>query len=550
MNWVNFKLVNGVDLMVDIVIKNGLVVDGTGKSSFKGDIGIKDGRIIAIEKNIEAEAGEIIDATGLVVAPGFIDVHSHNDLVPFMEEKLQELKLFQGVTTELIGQCGLGVVPYVEDGDGTKLWKNYVRGVVGDPGMAWNFNNLKEYFRQINSKGLKNNLAALISHGAIKTSVMGFSREVPSEQELSEMCEILGEAMKVGALGMSLGLQYMPGIFSSHMELVELCKVVHSFNGIIMVHLRNHDSTIIKALDEIISIAKESGVKLHISHLRSYNSSDYGIPAKELIARVEDSAAAGLDITFDEHLYLSGSTLMTQLLPPWVTGDGTETLMENLRNERVITRLKEELLDKELHYVGWDNYSAIAGWEGILITSLKGKENVKYIGRTVGEIISEESLNAVDFVAKLLISEGGGVGIVTLDIFSERDTIELIKHPLQMVGSDSIPAGVPHPRLYGNYPLFLGKFIREKQALTLEEGIYKATGLPAKTLGLKDLGELTLGKLADITIFDYNEIRGYENYRNPTIKPEGIRHVIINGKLAVKNRIASKDKYGKVIIRS
>lgn len=533
--------------MMDILIKNGLIVDGTGSPSYSADIGIKDGRIIEIKRHICHVAEEVIDASGLVVSPGFIDVHSHNDLVPFMDDNIKNLKLLQGVTTELIGQCGLGVVPYVEDEK--KLWKNYVRGVVGDPGMEWNFHNLNDYFDQINSRGLKNNYAALISHGAIKASVMGFDNCIPTNSQLKKMCEILEEAMKSGAFGMSLGLQYMPGIFSSQNELIQMCKVVKDFDGIIMVHLRNHDDTIISALDEIIEVAVESKVKLHISHLKSYNSSDYGCNAKSLINHVERAAERGISITFDEHLYLSGSTLMTQLLPPWVTGNGTAALIDNLSNESALCRIKEELDNREMHYVGWDNYSAIAGWNGILITSLKNTENLKYIGKTVGEIVSEQKIHPVDFIAKLLIKEQGGVGIVTLNIFSEEDTIELIRHPLQMMGSDSIPAGVPHPRLYGNYPLLIGKFVRDKGALSLEEAIYKSTGLPAKTLGLKDIGELSLGKTADITIFDLNEIKGFENYRNPTQKPQGIRHVILNGKIAVMNKNIIKDNYGKVLIR-
>jgi N-acyl-D-amino-acid deacylase len=529
---------------MDIIIKNGMIVDGTGSPSYICDIGIKAGRIVEINRHIDHEAKEVIDASGLVVSPGFIDVHSHNDLVPFMDDAIQNLKLQQGVTTELIGQCGLGVVPYVEDEK--KLWKNYVRGVVGDPCMEWNFHNLNEYFNQINAKGLKNNYAALVSHGAIKASVMGFDNKIPSNDQLRVMCNILEESMKAGAFGMSLGLQYMPGIFSSQNELIEMCRVVKAFNGIVMVHLRNHDNTILNAMDEIMSVARSSEVKLHISHLRSYNSPDYGCNAKALINHVEQAAHSGIDITFDEHLYLSGSTLMTQLLPPWVTSNGAAALMDSLGSESVLSRIKEELNNKEIHYSGWDNYSAIAGWDGILITSLRNKENLKFIGKTVGEIVSEQKIHPVDFISKLLIKEQGGVGIVTLDIFSEEDTVNLIRHPLQMVGSDSIPAGVPHPRLYGNYPLFIGKFVKAKGILSLEEAIYKSTGLPAKTLGLKDIGEISLNKTADITIFGLNEIVGFENYKDPTQKPEGIKHVILNGKIAMMNKKIIKGSYGKI----
>lgn len=531
--------------MVDILITNGLVVDGTGKEGYHADLAIKDGKIVEIKKSLCIKAREVINAAGLVVCPGFIDVHSHNDLVPYMDNRIQDLKLMQGVTTELVGQCGLGVVPCVESE--SKVWKNYVRGVVGDPGMEWKYPTLDEYINGITSKGLKNNYAVLISHGAIRTSIIGFENRKPTETELHKMCEIVRNAMEAGAFGMSIGLQYMPAVFSGEDELIEMCKVVKNYNGIIMVHLRNHDSTIVNALDEIISVAEASGVKLHISHLRSYDSIYYGKNAEVLFDFVDKAISKGIDITFDEHLYLSGSTLMTQLLPPWLTEEGTNVLIKKLKDKEVLSRVREELINKDLHYSGWDNYSAIAGWDGVLITSLKKDENLKYIGKTVGHIAKELGMDPLDFVAELLIKEETGVGIVTLNVFSEEDTIKLINHPLQMVGSDSIPAGVPHPRLYGNFPLFIGKFVREKKSLSLEKAIYKSTALSAATLGLKDIGELSVDKIADITIFDLDQIKGYEDYNNPTKASIGIKYVILGGKLALREGNVCKGTYGKIL---
>lgn len=531
--------------MADILIINGLIVDGTGRNAYKADLAVKDGKIIYIGENINCSASKIIDAEGLVVAPGFVDVHSHNDLVPFMDEKIQNLKLNQGVTTELVGQCGLGVVPCAEDE--SKLWKNYIKGVVGCPGIKFDFKDIQDYKNKIQKNGLKNNFAVLISHGAVRTSVMGFEAREATEIEINKMCETVNTAMLQGARGMSMGLQYMPGIFSKKNELIELCSVVKKYDGVVMVHVRNHDRNIIEAINEIIDVALASGVNLHISHMKSYASKELGCPAGKLINLVENAARSGVKITFDEHLYLSGSTLMTQLLPPWMTDKGTDVLLRKLKDKDVLDRVKKELADLSTNYTGWDNYSAIAGWDGILITSLNKEKNLKYIGRTIGEIAKEEDAHPVDFMAQLLVTEETGVGIVTLNIFSEEETIKLIQHPLQMVGSDSIPAGEPHPRLYGNYPLFIGKFVREKKALKLEEAIYKCTLLPAETIGLKNIGELAAGKAADITIFDFDEIKGYEDYQNKTKKPEGIKHVIVNGKIAMEDEIISNGKYGKVL---
>lgn len=530
--------------MLDIIIKNGCIVDGTGNSCYEGNIGIKNGKIIKIDSYIDEQALEIIDAKGLVVSPGFIDVHSHNDLVPFMEKNIQDLKLMQGVTTELVGQCGLGVIPCIEEEN--SLWKNYIRGVVGDPGFKWNFPNIHEYINQITSKGLKNNFTTLISHGAIRTSIMGFDSRIPTKDEVKAMCKITESAMEAGAFGMSIGLQYMPAIFSTKDELIDICKVIAKYDGIVMVHLRNHDDTITNALEEIIYIAEQSKVKLHISHMRSYNSKHLGCPAEKLISYVEKALNKGLKITFDEHLYLSGSTLMTQLLPPWITAGGSEEMARKLQNTDILLKVKEELKSHKIHYKGWDNYSLITGWHGILITSVKRKENLKYLGKTVGEISKALGIDDVDFALQLLMEENFGVAIVTLDVFSEEDTIKFINHPLQMVGSDSIPAGNPHPRLYGNYPLFIGKFVRDKKALSLENAVYKTSYLPAKTLGLKDIGEIAVGKTADIVLFDLNEIKGYENYFEPTKAPIGIKYVILNGKVAVRDGVVCKNCYGRV----
>lgn len=531
--------------LIDLIISNGTIVDGTGRPSYKADIAISEGKIAAISENMKLEAKETIDASGLIVTPGFIDVHSHNDLVPFMGDSLKDLKLYQGVTTELVGQCGLGVVPIVENE--SKVWKDYVRGVVGDPDIKWDFKDMRNYMDKISKAGLKNNYAVLISHGAIRTKVLGFDNRTPNEAELNKMCSILKVAMESGAYGMSIGLQYMPAIFSKKEELITMCKVVSHYDGIIMVHLRNHDDSIIKALDEIIEIAEASSVRLHISHLRSYASKVLGCSADSLIDVVNKAASRGVTITFDEHLYLSGSTLMTQLLPPWVTKGGTEAMLLRLKDKDVLDKLKEELLSNKTHYTGWDNYSYITGFDGVLITSLNKKENYRYIGRTVGNLAKELSIHPVDFLARLLIEEQTGVGIVTMNVFSYEDTVKLINHPLQMVGSDSIPAGVPHPRLYGNFPLYIGKFVRDKKALSLEEAIYKCTLLPAKTLGLKETGELSINKKADISIFDYNEIKAYEDYNNPTKAPKGMKYVIVNGNIALKNGEVCSKSYGKVL---
>ena len=538
-----------------ILIKNTLIVDGTGTKPYYGNILIESKKITKILvhndtkndllDNIAEIADLIIEGAGLITAPGFIDVHSHNDLVPFMKEDLKHLKIFQGVTTELVGQCGLGAAPCSDDIN--PGWRDYIKGVVGEPNKNCDFKDFKSFIDKLSSSKLANNYAALISHGAIRASVIGFEGRVATDAEIKAMCVLIDDAMNSGAFGMSLGLQYMPGIFSSKNELIELCKVVALHDGIVMVHLRNHDISITNALDEMIEVAKVTGVKLHISHLRSYASETLGCRGNILCDKVNVARNNGISLTFDEHVYLSGSTLLTQLLPPWITAGGNDQMIKRLKKQPLLKKLHSELTDPNVHYNGWDNYSLMAGFENILITSINSLTNKVYVGRTIGDISFNLNIDPFNFFVKLLLEEGSGVGIVTLNVFSEEDLEALLLNPFQMIGSDSIPAGKPHPRLYGNYPLFIGKFVRERQLLTIEEAIRKATSLPAKTLGLNDRGILAVGMAADIVMFDLNEICGKENYFEPTLPPLGIHHVIVNGGLTLLDGKICRNSFGEVI---
>lgn len=532
--------------MYDLIIKNGLIVDGTGKKPFKGDVAIKDDVISCVSSCINGESKEVIDARELIVAPGFIDTHSHNDLIPFMDEDMQGLKLAQGVTTELIGQCGLGAVPCVESESTT--WKGYVKGVISDPkNLEWNWPTFQAFMDKIEKQGVKNNYAALISHGAIRSRVMGFENREATEDELKIMESMVQEAMEAGAFGMSVGLQYLPGVFTPTEEMIRLYKIVAKYDGIMMVHLRNHDYTMLKSFEEAVKISRESGVKLHISHMRSYGSRKWGVSAKKLLQALEDARKSGIDVTFDQHHYVAGSTLLTQVLPPWVTEGSAEDMAEKLKDPKVIQKLRDNFGKQDVHYDGWDDYGAITGWDKIMITSVSKDHNKQLEGKTVTEIGDIWNKDPFDTVAKLLIDEKGGVGIVNVDVFSEEDIDLLMKHPLQMVGSDSIPAGVPHPRLYGNFPRYIGKFVRDKKVISIEEAIYKATLLPARRLGMLNRGSLEEGKASDIIVFDLKEIQGFEEYRNPRKPPVGMKYVVVNGKLAFKNGKSVSSKFGKVL---
>jgi len=530
----------------DVIIRNGLVIDGTGCCRpIQKDIAILNGVIKAVDRLTSFNAAHVIDASGMMVCPGFIDVHSHNDLVPFMDNKLQSVKLKQGVTTELAGQCGIGPAPYLEARN--KDWKEYARGVIGDPGIVWNWETFRDYINDTSKQVLANNYAFLVTHGAVRAKVMGLENRTPAVEELNTMGKLVEEAMEAGAYGLSLGLQYLPGIFSTREELKKLFASVGKHQGIIMVHLRNHSHMMLDSIEEVIKIALETGTRLHVSHMRSYKRHGWGKRPEETLPLLHAANKRGLEITFDQHFYLGGSTLLTQLLPQWATQGGTAAMVERLQNKQTLSRIKEELGNKELKYAGWDDYATITGWENIIITSVNREQNKSLQGKTIAEIASMWGVHPVDAAAGLLVEEQGGVGIVMLDIFSEQDIEELMKSPYQMVGSDSIPTGVPHPRLYGNFPLYIGKYVRDKKILPIEEAIHKATLLPARLLGLKDRGILQEGKKADIAVFDFNKIMGFEDYLNPTASPKGIKYVLVDGQVAVQEGTFVGGKHGQVL---
>ena len=531
--------------MFDVIIKNGTIIDGSLSPSYLGDIGIKDGFIKKIGDLSSFQALEYIDASNLVVCPGFIDVHSHNDLVCFMDMETKTSKLFQGVTTELVGQCGLGPVPNIKKGS---LWHGYVKGVIGDPNTSWNFPTFKEYIKIIEKEDLYTNYMSLITHGAIRASVMEFKDCKASKEEIDKMKNIASEAMENGAFGMSFGLQYLPGIFSHREELIELFKTVGEYKGIVMIHLKNHNQYMGSSLKEVIDIAKTANVKLHISHMRSYRKEGWGTSPIELLSILEEGRAKGVNITFDQHYYTAGSTLLTQLLPPWMTEGNSSSMLERLQKKENIQKLIKNFGNNKLYYEGWDDYASIAGWENIVISYVNSKEYKSIEGLSLDEISKAWNMHPYEAVAKILIKEKGGVCIINKNIFSSEDIISLMNNPYEMVGSDSIPTGVFHPRFYGNFPLYLGKYVRDKKSIPLIDAIYKATYLPCKTLGLSNRGLIKESFLGDITIFDYEKIKGYEDYKNTKLKPEGIVHVILKGHIAIKNGKLNKKAFGEVIL--
>lgn len=533
--------------MFDVVITNGIVIDGTGGKGQSLDVGIAGGIIKAIDVNLGDQAGQVLDARGHIVAPGFIDVHSHCDLVPFMQGPVTHSRILQGVTTELVGQCGLGPVPYLSGA--MAEWKQYLKAILGEPDVEWNWTCFDSYLTALAGAKSPHNVGALVTHGALRAMVVGLGNTIPGEEHLLEMQHLLCESMEEGALGISFGLAYLPGVFASREEMVALCKVVAAFDGIMMIHIRSHSCQVREAMQEALTIAAESGVKLQISHMRSYANRAFGISGEELIAMVEEAVRRGVDVTFDQHPYTAGSTLLSQILPPWAKEGGGPRIVERLQDRAVVNRLREELQNTACNYPGWDNFIGIAGWGNLVLSAVKQPQHQKFVGKSLLEIAELLGVDVVEAAVKLIVDEEAQSCMVMHNLFSVQDIVDLLRHPLCQIGSDGIPTGNPHPRLYGTFPKFLGTYVRDRRLMSWEEAVKRLTGNPAKRLGLKDRGLLKPGCAADVVIFDPLLIRDHEDYNNPAQFVPGIDYVLVNGAIAVQNGVATAAEKGKVLRR-
>lgn len=519
--------------MYDIIIENGQLFDGTGNPSTQLDIGIKDGKIQTIDQLNGMEAKVKLNAEQLAVAPGFIDTHSHSDLLCTVPET-HKIKLLQGVTTELFGQDGISVAPVSEK---TKpLWQKQLKALNGDIG-DWPWLSVDDYLSFLEKTPIAANALYLVPHGGVRTLVMGFEERNATKEESVQMRLLVEEAMRQGAVGVSTGLIYPPNVYSNKEELVEICKGSAKYNGSFVVHIRNESNKSLEALDEVIDVARRSGVRLHISHFKAVQGK-----YEQALKKMDDARAEGIEVTFDQYPYAAGSTVFHSLLPPWMHSGGTEKMLERLHDKDIREKIKQDFREN----TNYENSVLNCGWENILINSVTTDANRKLEGKNMTQVADIRGQEPSDAAFDLLIEENAGI---TMTNFwgQEENIIHGMKHPLQMVGSDGIFGSKPHPRLYGTYPRVLGHYVRNQSAFPLAEGIRKMTGAPAQFLRLKDRGLLHENYWADIVIFDPETIIDNATYENPNQTPTGISYVIVNGKITVKNGEYTGETSGQVI---
>ena len=504
--------------MFDLFLRNGRIIDGTGQTWYRGGVGITGDSVTIVRSGDDAvEAGHTIDVGGSVICPGFIDMHSHSDLV-LLSQPRHEAKLRQGVTTELLGMDGLSYAPVSPEKLEQLLY--YLAAVNGTPPPGVRWGSVREYLDLFDGR-VACNVAFMAPHAAIRVEAMGWDDRLPTEPELARMRQLAREAMQDGAFGFSTGLTYPPGAFSDTNELVAVCESIADLGGFYMTHARyTLGDRLLDPFREAITVGRRSGVPLHISH---YHNPVDGM-GERMVALVDEGRDSGVDVTFDQYPYAAASTILHSLLPYWVHEGGPAALLNRIRQQGVrdeIGDAVEPMWGLTLDHYIFSNVPNNKEWEG----------------RSLGDLARYQGKRMVDAICDMLIEENLEVAFVART--GNPDNIRtIVRHPAQMVGSDGLLTGdMPNPRTYGTFPYVLGQFSRDEGLFRLEDAVRKMTSAPAQRLGLQDRGILRDGMKADVVVFDPETVKANATFDEPKQYPDGISHVIVNGTLVVDNGV-------------
>ena len=499
--------------MYDLLITGGQVVDGSGNHWRRADVAVSGGRIVAIGRLAGSLARRTISADGLVVCPGFVDMHSHSDVL-WLAQPDALGKVRQGVTTELIGQDGISYAPVSPKN--MPFWREYLAGIDGDFDIDWSWSSVAEFLERFD-RGVSVNVAYLVPHGAVRMEVLGLENRQATPAELAQMAGLVERGMQEGAFGFSTGLFYIPAIYADTNELIELCKPVGKYHGIFVTHMRDYVEHLEEAFEETCAISLQSGAGAHISH---YNTKkDAGISLLERAAR------RGVDLTYDSYPYLAGCTLLGCVMPLWVQEGTVSEAVERMRRPENRQRLTAEFASG----------AAPFNMENIYLAGVGQPHNKRYEGLSVSQAAQLAGEPLGEFLGRLLVEERFAIPIVAQHTFrTEDDMMTLLKRREQIIGSDGVMlGGHPHPRGYGTFPRILGVYVRERGELELEEAVRKMTWAPASRIGLKTRGLLLEGWTADITCFDPQTVIDRSTYEQGNLPPEGIPYVIVAGQIVI-----------------
>jgi N-acyl-D-amino-acid deacylase len=519
-------------IKLDLLIKNGRIIDGTGNPYYYADIGIVDGKIACLKHSLDtSNAKRIIDAEGMTVSPGFIDTHSHDDAYLLINPRCDE-KVRQGVTTDVIGNCGFSLAPLTDLHRDDLRKASAIMGGSNLPDDFWKLSSFDQFLTMLENAKPGINVVPLVGHATVRIAVLGYDNRPPTESELAEMKDLTTKAMQVGAFGLSSGLIYVPANYCKTDEIIELAKVAAQFTGIYTTHMRSEGDDQIAAIEETLKIAAEAPIAAHISHHKVAGKNNHG-QSKETLKLFAQARAKGLVVTCDQYPYQAGSTYLVAALPPHIQAQGPRVFAEKLKQPDVRLAIKAEIESGSGNQ--WENLVKGAGFENIIISTAPRHEH--YIGKSIGQIAEMVSQDPYDVFFDLLIEEQMDVSMVIF-MMDEEDIVRIMQDPITMIGTDGIPgfgSSKVHPRMYGTFPRVLGRYVREKGVIRLAEAIRKMTSLPAQTFGLYKKGILRERLDADIVIFNPQSIIDKSTFENPAQPPEGISHVIVNGELAVEH---------------
>jgi len=521
----------------DTIIKGGTIYDGSGSPGFVGDIAWKDGRIAAVGRNLGRSAANVIEAKGLAVTPGFVDIHSHTDTNLFIAPK-GDSRIFQGVTSEVGGNCG--EAPFVCS---DKRWAE-IQGTLRHGYPAWR--NIDGFYDALERNKIGINYSSLVGHGDLREAVVGPYNVPASDDDLKKMCEMLETQLEMGAIGISYGLEYAPGCYCDTREMVELCRVIKKHDALYSIHMRNEDDHVLEAVDEAILAAKLSGARLEISHLKAQNPANFD-KLDQILKKIEDARAEGEDVTFDRYPYTAFSTGFTTFIPIELR-DGTD--------EDIMRRLEDKKTAEKIGKYAHSRLERFGGAQQVLVAGCSAPGNEVYSGKNIAECCKISGMEEWEMIRYLLITEKLHVRQATFAM-KEDNLKRLYAHPLSMPGSDgsvyspegSLGKSIPHPRAYGTFPRFFEKFVREDKVLDMATAVHKCTALPAGRAHMKDRGLLIPGYIADVTVFNPDTIADVATYAKPHTFARGIEHVFVNGVQAISAGQHTGSLAGEIIRR-
>ncbi len=526
--------------MFDVLVKNGTIYNGTLSQGCAGDIGISGDTIVAVGDLALEESHDVLDAKGCIVCPGFIDVHSHSDF-SCLALGTSDSKVLQGVTTEIIGNCGLSSAPLLNE------CKNHLQDSYAHLGVPLDWEDLEQYSKRVRARGISVNLVPLIGHGNLRASIMGYSDRNPTTGEISRMKDLLREMLQQGAFGMSTGLIYPPGIFSTTQELLQLGEVLEEFQGTYASHMRSEGDKLLESIEEALSIGRACGIPVQISHLKTAGQRNWH-KIGEAFALLEKAIEDGVDVGVDRYPYAASSTDLDSIFPQWAFDGGNDREMERLRDPATLAKIREAVLASRPNPDHWDK---------IMIASVETQANKCYEGKTIAQLAKDKAKEAFEALVDLLLEERLKVQAIFFSM-SEDNLKEILKRSYTMIGSDSssravsglLSSGKPHPRSYGTFPRVLGKYVREENVISWAEAIHKMTLLPARKFRIPKRGMLEVGMAGDVVVFDERCISDTSSYQDPHQYPQGITWVLVNGQVVVRQGKHTNATPGKVILRS